>query len=45
MDLVEIPFESMSLFMGLGQLLDILAEVCLGRLQVLLQRLHLSIQL
>jgi len=33
-DLVKIPFESMSLFTGLGQLLGIPAEARLGHLQV-----------
>ena len=41
-DLVKFPLESTSLFKGLGQLLCILAKSRLDRLQVSLQRLHLS---
>ena len=45
MDLAKLPFESTSLFKGLGQRLRILAKRRLGRLQVSLQRFHLSTQL
>jgi len=43
--MVKIPFESTSLFTGLGQLLGIPTEVHLGCLQVSLQHLHLFTQL
>ena len=42
---MKLPLESTSLFKGLGQCLRISANRRFSRLQVLLQRLHLSTQL